>query len=123
MNVKRLIWSAMAGAATMVAVPDDASAAVGYVCEAQFGHYPNYGQHGFVYVSVRTQPGCAGDWVVGAVFCTTGGTTNFCSAGHLNTALEIQALIQSLQRAAAADQKVDVVASGAAGKWVSFRSD
>lgn len=124
MNVKKLIWSLAAGAAAMVAVPDDAQASAGYVCQAHFRHYAPFGQHGYVYVSVYTQPGCAGSWVMGAVFCTTGGSGSLCSAGALNSAPEIQALIQNLQRAAAADQKVDIVASSnGAGKWIEFRGD
>lgn len=124
MNVKKLIWSLAAGAAAMVTVPDEAEASVGYVCQTHFRHYAQYGQHGYVYVSVYTQPGCTGSWVMGAIFCTTGGTGSLCSAGDLNTAPEIQTLFQNLQRAAATDQKVDIVASSnGAGMWVGFRGD
>jgi hypothetical protein len=124
MHVKKLFWSVATGVATMLAIPDEASASVGYVCEAHFRHYAPYGQHGYVYVSAYTEPGCTGSWVMGAIYCTTGGTGSLCSAGDLSTAAEIQALIQNLQRAAAARQKVNIVAtSGGAGKWVSFFSN
>lgn len=124
MNVKRLIGSAVASAATIIAMPEDASATEGYVCEAYFRHYAGYGNHGYVYVNAYTQPNCAGTWVNGAIYCTTGGTGHLCNSGYLNTAAEIQALIQNLQRAAAADQKINLVAaSNGAGMWVSFRSD
>ena len=124
MDVKKLLCSVAFGATSIFALPDDASAAVGYVCEAHFRHYAGYGNHGYVYVNAYSQPGCAGSWVMGAIYCTTGGTNGSCSQSDLNTAAEIQALIQNLQRAAAARQKVDLVAtSGGAGKWVSFFSN
>jgi hypothetical protein len=124
MNLKKLIWSLAAGAATVVAMPDDASAAVGYVCEAHFRHYSGYGNQGYVYVNAYTQPNCTGSWVMGAIYCTTGGVASVCNADNLYTSAEVQALIQNLQRAAAADQKVNIVAtSGGAGMWVSFHSD
>jgi hypothetical protein len=124
MNLTKLIWSLVAGAATLVSMPDDASAYVGYVCETQFRRYADYGNHGYVYVSAYTEPGCAGSWVIGAVYCTTGGTNGNCSPGNLYSSAEILALVQNLQRAAAADQKVNIVAtSGGAGMWVSFLSN
>jgi hypothetical protein len=124
MDVKKFLGSVAIGAASLVAVHGDASAAAGYVCEAHFRHYAGYGNHGYVYVNAYTQPGCAGSWVMGAVYCTTGGTSSTCSPGDLNTAAELQALIQNLQRAAAARQKVELVAtSSGSGKWVSFFSN
>jgi hypothetical protein len=122
MNLTKLIWSLVAGAATLVSMPDDASAYVGYVCEAQFNRYAGYGDHGYVYVTAYTEPGCAGDWLIGAVYCTTGGTDRKCI--NRSTSPEILALIQNLQRAAAADQKVNIVAtSDGAGGWVTFMSN
>jgi hypothetical protein len=124
MSIMKLLSSAAAGVLTLIAVPDDAAAFTGYVCEAHFRHYSGYGQHGYVYVSAYTQPGCAGNWVIGAVFCSTGGTGNLCSADDLHTAPAIQALIQNLQRAAAARQKVNIAAeSNGAGHFVSFFSN
>ena len=107
-----------------VAMPDDASAFTGYVCEAHFRHYSGYGNAGYVYVSAYTQPGCAGAWVIGAVFCTTGGTQSVCAPDQLQTSAEAQALIQNLQRAAAARQKVSIAAaSNGAGHYVTFFSN
>jgi hypothetical protein len=124
MSIKKLLSSATAALFTLFAAPDDAAAFTGYVCEAQFRHYSDFGQHGYVYVSAYTQPGCAGSWVIGAVFCTTGGTGSLCSKDDLHTAPEIQALIQNLQRAAAARQKVNIIAtSSGAGQFVSFFSN
>jgi hypothetical protein len=124
MSIKKLLSSAAAALFTLIAVPDDAAAFTGYVCEAQFRHYSGYGQHGYVYVSAYSQPGCTGNWVVGAVFCTTGGTGSLCSQDNLQTAPSIQALIQNLQRAAAARQKVNIAAqSNGAGHFVSFFSN
>jgi hypothetical protein len=124
MWIKKLLFSAAAAATTLVAAPEDAAAYTGYVCEAQFRHYAPNGQHGYVYVSATTQPGCAGNWVIGAVFCTTGGTGHLCDPDDLHTAPEIQALIQNLQRAAASRQKVNIIADpSGAGRFVSFFSN
>jgi hypothetical protein len=124
MNLKKLLCSTAAACLTLALTPEDASAAPGYVCEAYFAHYKPHGKHGYVYVTTTTQPGCAGSWVMGAVFCTTGGSGNLCSADDLNSAEEIQGLYQNLQRAAAARQKVDVVTTGnGAGVFVRFYSN
>lgn len=124
MTIKKLFVATAAAVLTLVALPDEASAFTGYVCEANFRHQSTYGQHGWVYVSATSEPGCAGNFVVGAVFCTTGATNNTCSQEDLNTSPEIQALIQNLQRAAASRQKVNIVAkSNGAGMFVSFLSN
>lgn len=124
MTIRKLLTSTAAAVLTLVAMPDEASAFTGYVCEAHFRHFPSFGQHGYVYVNLYSQPNCGGSWVVGAVFCSTGGTGNQCSAPDLSTSVELQALIQNLQRAAAADQKLDITATtSGAGQYVQFRAD
>jgi hypothetical protein len=87
----------------------------GYVCQSSWVVNPvqlqanlsNTGTYGIVYSYLYSQPNCQGTQLGFAYFCTSGATNStICALGQLMNEYQAQTLVQSLQHAGAAGQKV-----------------
>jgi hypothetical protein len=96
-----------------------AGSGYGYVCDVIFQNSPTSfiqyynnggtgGQNGYLYLSFYTGPSCTGNWVTGAFACSGGATNTGCSQQLILTDSQLQSLYGTLQRVAAANQKVYV---------------
>jgi hypothetical protein len=137
-KVHSMLLSA-AGAATLVFATAEAKAS--YICHVTFDPHPvhfnsfsgdtySYGNYGFLEVTLYTQPNCAGTYDGYVAYCTSGATPDTidtCDATHYPSSTQMLALFESMQRAAAAKQRVYLATSFSssspnAGTSVTFYS-
>jgi hypothetical protein len=110
-----------------------AEAKAEYVCTVRY--YPStttgYGNEGYILLTTYSAPNCSGTFDATSYVCSPGATSTSCvsSTAYRYDRQSILAVYQSLQRAAAADQGVDVNAvtcnggSGSCFSSVGFTSD
>jgi hypothetical protein len=79
----------------------------GYVCSVKYSPaLSSVGKYGYVYVTLYSSPGCGGTYLGYGSIYTTDAYNSAADPLYLYSQAQIIALAQTLQRAAAADQRV-----------------
>jgi hypothetical protein len=112
---------ALAGAVVLwCALPAHAAKYDGYACGVDYVPYSSAnGQHGYVFLTVNTDPNCNGTPLASITFCTTGGTSAVCASGYNYDEAQILALYQALGRALEQDTRILAVTSATCGQPAS----
>ena len=114
-----LVWGAL---------PAHATKYDGYVCGTSYTPVTTggTGQHGYVFLSVWSGPGCTGTAVHTVTFCSTGGTASVCAPSYLQSEAQLLALNGALVQAIAGNIRIQAVTDNtcgtpaSCGTYVSF---
>ena len=124
--MKKTIVQLALGALLLIGASRLAHANYGYVCYTSYYLAPisaGMGNYGAVSVGIYSGPSCTGTYNGGGYICSTGATSSSCDLTQLRDEAQAISLADSLQRAAAANQKIFLALSQSNNPYsVSFMS-
>jgi hypothetical protein len=103
------------------ALPAHAAKYDGYVCGVSYAPYASttYGQHGYVFLSVNSDPGCAGTPLHSVTYCSTGASSAICAPLYLYGESPLLTLYQALVAAVQHNTRVLAVTDATCGQPAS----
>jgi hypothetical protein len=127
MNLTTKVVGVVALAVTGLTVSTRAADATGegYVCTSTYAPIASqFGNNGYIVSYYYTGQHCTGSFLEAPIYCSTGGTSSYCS-GVFYDEQQILALSQNLQRAASSQQHIysQTGSSTTQGLYVQFRGD